>query len=105
MFIGSYVPNWNGPVVVRDMLECCGHYTEGQTGNVDCSYNGSRNLADITLLIGYIYKIIQLPSVYGLCCPENANIDGDVNGKINLADVTMLIDHVYITKEETSACQ
>jgi len=34
---------------------CCGLYTLGYTGNVDCGDDGKRNLADITRLIDRVY--------------------------------------------------
>jgi hypothetical protein len=79
---------------------CCGHFTGGLTGNTDCSEDGSRNMADITRLIDYVYESKEL-----LCCRANGNIDGSPDGKRNLADITRLIDHVYISKRETAACQ
>ena len=78
---------------------CCGMYTGGQTGNIDCSDDGKRNLADITRLIDRVYITKAV-----LCCEENGNVDGDVDDKINLADITRLIDHVYISKVETAVC-
>jgi hypothetical protein len=80
-------------------LGCCGVYTVGYTGNVDCSVDGKRNLTDITRIIDFVY-ISKAP----LCCDENGNTDGDVLGKVNLADVTRLIDFVYISKTETATC-
>jgi hypothetical protein len=79
---------------------CCGEYTSGYTGNIDCDSLGKRNLADITRLIDRVYL-----SKATLCCEENGNVDGDVEAKINLADITKLIDHVYISHNETALCQ
>ena len=72
---------------------------DGYTGNVDCSANGSRNLADISKIIDHVY-ISKMP----LCCPANANTNGSVDGHINLSDISRLIDHVYISHRETAAC-
>lgn len=79
---------------------CCGMYTSGYSGNINCSSDGKRNLADIIRLIDKVY-LSKLP----LCCPENGNTNGDPEGKTNLADITKLIDHVYISKTETAACE
>lgn len=102
----------SGRIIVSDMVSglfvlgldikwppCCGVYTEGQTGNSDCSDDGRRNLADITQLIDHVYI-----SKAKLCCLENGNVDGDSEAKVNLADITQLIDHVYISKAETAVC-
>jgi hypothetical protein len=78
---------------------CCGQYANWFTGNVDCSEDGKRNLADITQLIDRVYV-----SKENLCCEENGNTDGDPDGKINLGDITRLIDHVYISRAETATC-
>ena len=85
---------------VGDACECCGLYTGGRTGNVDCSTDGKRNLSDITRLIDFVY-ITHAP----LCCKQEANTDGSIDGKITLSDVTWLIDHVYVTHKETAVCQ
>lgn len=78
---------------------CCGRYTSGLTGNIDCSDDGRRNLSDITRLIDRVYI-----SKLDLCCEENGNVDGDFESRINLADITFLIDHVYIRRQETQPC-
>jgi len=76
----------------------CGQFTDGYTGNADCSDDGKRNLADITRLIDRVYVTKEI-----LCCEENGDTDGDVDAKINLGDITRLIDHVYVSNEETVA--
>lgn len=90
----------NGNNIGDACESCCGFWTNGMTGNTECSADGKRNLADITRLIDRIYisKVI-------LCCEENGNVDGDLEAKINLSDITKLIDYVYISKSETAACQ
>ena len=72
----------------------------GMTGNTDCSYDGRRDLADITRLIDHVYI-----SHEDLCCRNNGNVDGDPEGIIDLADITRLIDFVYVSHGETSICQ
>ena len=84
-------------------FSCCGKYTGGYPGNVNCDPEGKRNLEDITCLIGTIYHVLP-PGNCITCCPENANIDADPNGKFNLTDITMLIDHIYISRAELPPC-
>lgn len=94
-----YLANRDGAGV----CSCCGIYTGGFPGNVNCDTEGKRNLADITKLIECIY-ISPLTYVECLCCPASANINADEQKKYNLADITKLIDHVYISKAQTPAC-
>lgn len=100
----SPVPIWRYNRRLNSTMEpfvrYCGAYTEGYTGNTDCSIDGKRNLADITRLIDHVYI-----SKAHLCWRENGNTDGDPEAKVNLADITRLIDHVYISKAETAACE
>jgi len=84
---------------ICDNEGCCGQYTWGMSGNVDCSEDGKINLADITKLIDHVYI-----SKDNLCCNAEANCDGDILGKTGLADITKLIDHVYISKTPTAPC-
>jgi PKD repeat protein len=93
----TFSPGLHPPSVT---IRCCGIHTGGYSGNVDCSDDGKRNLADITQLIDRVYV-----SKADLCCEANGNTDGDVEDKVNLADITKLIDHVYVSKGETAACQ
>ena len=78
---------------------CCGQYTGGYPGNVNCDVDGKIGLADITRLIDHVYI-----SKAELCCGENGNTYQDPDGKINLTDITVLIDHVYISKDPLSPC-
>jgi hypothetical protein len=80
---------------------CCGEYTGGLTGNVDCDIEGKINLSDITRLIDVIY----VNKTNLLCCPANANVNGDPDQKLNLADITRLIDHVYVSKAPVADCE
>lgn len=76
---------------------CCGRYTGGYTGNVDCDPEGKINLADITRLIDRIYL-----SKKPLCCEDNGDVNADC--KLNLADITLLIDHIYLSKSPLALC-
>ena len=79
---------------------CCGLYTGGYTGNVNCDPYGTRNLQDITRLIDHIYL-----SHEPLCCPANGNTNGDPEGQLNLMDITRLIGYIYVSHTETATCQ
>jgi hypothetical protein len=78
---------------------CCGQYTDGFTGNIDCSENGRIDLVDITRLIDHLF--IGNPP---LCCDQDGNINGSADGLITLSDITRLIDFVYISKKPTARC-
>ena len=78
---------------------CCGQYTDGFTGNIDCSQNGRIDLVDITRLIDHLF--IGNPP---LCCDQDGNINGSADGLITLSDITRLIDFVYISKKPTARC-
>lgn len=99
-----YEPVWYGgdqPLIVRDVSEaCCGMYTGGFTGNINCDPDGRRNLRDVIWLVARVYL-----GKTELCCEANGNVNGDVDGKIDLADIISLIDHIYLSKTETTACQ
>lgn len=78
---------------------CCGQFVGGFTGNTNCSNDGKRNLADVSILVDHVF-LSKAP----LCCHENGNVEGDPEGKHNLADVVRLIDNIFLTKAETEPC-
>ncbi len=84
--------------VLLGLEPCCGLYTTGFTGNIDCDIDGKRNLEDVTRLIDRVYITKER-----LCCEENGDINGDES--LNLADITELVDHIWISKDETAACE
>jgi hypothetical protein len=92
-------PDWDGPHCFT-VIDCCGLYTGGESGNIDFDIDGKINLADITRLIDNVYL-----SKEELSCLANGNIDGDENSDINLADITRLIDRVYVSHQPNSNCQ
>ncbi len=88
--------------VARHLLPfcgCCGMYTEGITGNANCSEDGKFTLSDITRLIDRVYISKEV-----LCCEANGNTNADTECKITLSDITILIDAVYISKTPPAAC-
>ncbi len=78
---------------------CCGQYTDGITGNTNCSSDGKLTLSDITRLIDRVYVSNEV-----LCCEATGNTNGSVDCKITLSDITVLIDAVYISKIPPSEC-
>ncbi len=78
---------------------CCGQFTGGITGNVNCSDDGKLTLSDISKLIDRVYISKQL-----LCCEQNGNVNLSTDSKITLSDITLLIDNVYISKNPTPPC-
>ncbi len=85
---------------VGDACEgCCGRFTEGLTGNNNCSEDGKLTLSDITSLIDHIY-INKNP----LCCHANGNTNASADCKLTLSDITGLIDVIYINKVAPGAC-
>jgi len=100
----GYDPNWHD---AGGLPGCCGIYTDGLTGNVDCDADGKRNLADITKLVTRVYLEPPPPDGDGpfLCCEANGNTNGDLEGRIGLSDITDLISRVYTNPEiETADC-
>ncbi len=95
---GDYWPEYAPGGV--EVIDCCGRYTSGFTGNVNCSEDGLITLSDITRLIDKVY-VSQEP----LCCRTSGNTNGGADGIISLSDITRLIDHVYISKGIPAPCQ
>jgi hypothetical protein len=86
--------------LIGDACEgCCGFWTEGFTGNANCSTDGKLTLSDITKQIDRVY-ISKEP----LCCEASGNTNGSVDCKITLSDITVLIDAVFISKELPPDC-
>ncbi len=89
--------NGNG---VGDLCEgCCGFWTEGISGNANCSDDGKLTLSDITRLIDRVY-ISNDP----LCCEATGNTNASVDCKLTLSDITVLIDAVYISQAQPADC-
>ncbi len=85
---------------VGDACEgCCGQYTDGITGNANCSSDGKLTLSDITRLIDRVYI-----STDPLCCEATGNTNGSADCKITLSDITVLIDAVYISQASPADC-
>jgi hypothetical protein len=98
-----------GQLLLRDLISgeyrgtigLLGHVTgsccTGMTGNVDCDPTGLVDIADLTMLIDFLYISLQPP-----CCMDAAQIDGPELPDIG--DLTMLIDYMYISFKPLSPC-
>ena len=82
---------------IGDVCDCCGLYTAGLTGNVNCDTSGLIDLADITTLMSVVY--------YGAtpCCAASNDVNSDTY--VDLVDINRLIDRVYYSHDPTDACQ
>ena len=81
---------------------CCGIYTEGISGNANCSEDGKLTLSDISRMIDFLYI-----SKADLCCYAAGNTNGswdDGECKITLSDISKLIDVLYISKQPPADC-
>jgi hypothetical protein len=64
---------------------CC----SGTTGNINNDPANMTDLADLSMLIGYLTGI-----PYNLNCPAEANIDGSSSGEVDLTDLALLIGYL-----------
>lgn len=69
------------------------------TGNVDYSADQLVDIADLTVLIEYLFVTFE-----PLPCPAEANTDGDVSHQVDIADLTALIDHLFISTLPLPPC-
>ena len=76
-----FQPDWYGPYCFVVTLCCIGNQ-----GNVDLQ--GSVNIADLTLLVGYLFS-----PHWDLPCTGAGNVNGD--GRINITDVTYLVRYLF----------
>jgi hypothetical protein len=60
-------------------------------GNVDGSYDGSIDIADLSRLIDYMY-INFTP----LVCPFAGNVDGSLDGNVDISDLSYLINFLFL---------
>jgi len=83
----------------EDVTGSMGCYCIGTVGNVNCDYRDQVTLADVALLIDYLYiSGARLPN------REEANINADPAGIIDISDIVMLIDHLFINGVELPLC-
>ncbi len=94
---GDFVPEIQaGEIIVKP---CCGRFTNGFTGNANCSEDGKITLSDITMMIDRVYV-----AKADLCCEMAGNANGSEDGIINLSDITRAIDHVFVSREPLAPC-
>jgi predicted outer membrane repeat protein len=79
---------------------CCGLFSEGYRGNVNCDPDGLITLADVVTLIEHLYI-----TGAALCCQENGNTNGSEDGLVTLNDITTLVDHLYVSHGLPAPCQ
>lgn len=83
----------------EDVAGSMGCYCVGTVGNVNCDYRDQVTLADVALMIDYLYiSGARLPN------REEANINADPAGIIDISDIVMLIDHLFINGIELPLC-
>ncbi|MBI5266242.1 MAG: hypothetical protein HY851_03315 [candidate division Zixibacteria bacterium] len=77
-----------------DAAGCC---CRGTRGNVDCDYTDNVDIADLSLLIDYLFiSLAPLPSI------DEANVDGE--GGIDISDLSVLIDGLFINFRTFPPC-
>jgi len=76
-------------------VTCC----KNLAGNVDNDFLDLVDLADLTVLIDYLFISFEPPE-----CMAEANIDGDPDGLVDLSDLTRLIDYLFISFSPPEPC-
>lgn len=66
--------------------------TACKCGNIDGSFDGSIDIADLSRLIDYLYI-----SFSPLGCRFAANVDGSLDGGVDIADLSTLIAFLYLS--------
>jgi hypothetical protein len=78
---------------IRSLGPCC----IGIRGNVDGDPGELVNIADLTYLTDYLFRLGPAPS-----CPEEGDVDG--SGSINVNDVTYLSNYLFHNGSPPPAC-
>ena len=60
-------------------------------GNIDGSFDGNIDIADLSRLIDYMYI-----SLSPLVCSYAANVDGSIDGNIDISDLSQLIGFLFL---------
>ena len=82
---------------IGDACEAC---CIGISGNIDADPEDFVDLADLTLLIDYLFISFNIPE-----CMAEANIDGDHESVVDLGDLTALIDYLFISFTPPAMCR
>lgn len=81
-------------------ITTCGGVCADTPGNVDCSPDNIIDIADLTVLIQYLYVTTD-----PMClCLAEANVDADPLKNIDISDLTRLTDYLYISRNPISPC-
>jgi len=65
---------------------CC----VGSRGNVDGDLEDSINIADLAVLVSYLFGSGEVPP-----CPNEANVNGSPGDRANIADLTYIVDYLF----------
>jgi hypothetical protein len=84
----------------NDIGDACEACCIGTSGNIDADPEDSIDLADLTLLIDYLFISFNIPE-----CMAEANVNGDLEGMVDLADLTSLIDYLFISFTPPAMCR
>ncbi len=93
---GGYLPTYYGSVLDYSIASVAGQVKVrtgcciGIRGNVDGDPNDQVNIADLTYLVDYLYRIGFPPP-----CLQEGNVDGNLLEEINVADLTYLVDYLF----------
>ncbi|MBU8935002.1 MAG: SBBP repeat-containing protein [candidate division Zixibacteria bacterium] len=68
-------------------------------GNLDGDENEDVNIADLTLLVAYLFTGGPPP-----LCPEEGNVDGDLSEVIVISDLTYLVSYLFTSGPDPAAC-
>jgi hypothetical protein len=91
--------NWSGLSNAFSMTTCGGVCAD-TPGNVDCSPDNSVDIADLTVLIQYLFV-----STDPMCfCLAEANVDSDPFNNVDIADISRLTDYLFISGIPLSPC-
>jgi len=82
---------------IGDACEAC---CIGISGNIDADPEDFIDLADLTLLIDYLFISFNIPE-----CMAEANVDGDHESVVDLGDLTALIDYLFISFTPPAMCR
>ena len=84
-----------GPLGILSRKLSAAIYVSGtacKCGNIDGSFDGSIDIADLSRLIDYLYI-----SFSPLGCRFASNVDGSLDGGVDIADLSHLIAFLYLT--------
>lgn len=75
--------------------DCC----IGVRGNINADANDALNIADLTMLVAYLFSGGASP-----ICLDEANINGDPSGAVNIADLTYMVAYLFSGGASPAEC-